>query len=471
MDTTQNGQDERLRSMTTAPVEGLVVRLGIPSMIIMMVSGIYNLADTYFVSALGTSAVAAVGVVFPLMAIVQALGFLFGQGSGNFISRELGAKRFDRAARMAATGFISCFIVAGALSLACQVFINPLSLALGSTPTILPYARSYIRFILIGAPFMAASQVLNNQLRFQGSSLYAMAGMISGAILNLGLDPLFIFVFHLGVLGASLATAISQFVGCAVLLAGCTKPGNIAIRLKNFSPSVKNYLEILRGGVPSLLRQGLQSAATVFINHLAGAYGDVAIAAISIVNRVSMMVGMSIMGLGQGFQPVCGFNYGAKRYDRVKKAFWFVAKLVTLGMSILALILAIWAPRIIALFRKDDAELIAIGARYLRFQCVAMPLMGWIILSNTIAQTMGKAKIASLLALSRQGLFLLPLLLILPPVFGLLGVQLAPPGADFCAFLFSIPFVIRIFRRELNEDRVLEGRFLKDSVLKEPLHD
>jgi putative MATE family efflux protein len=452
METTQNGQDERLRYMTTAPVEGLVVRLGIPSMIIMMVSGIYNLADTYFVGSLGTSAVAAVGVVFPLMAIVQALGFLFGQGSGNYISREMGAKHFDRAAQMAATGFISCFIVAEILSLAGQIFINPLSLALGSTPTILPHARSYMRFILIGAPFMAASQVLNNQLRFQGSSMYAMAGMISGAILNLCLDPLFIFVFHLGVLGASLATAISQLAGCVVLLAGCTKRGNIAIRPKNFSPSLRNYLEILRGGVPSLLRQGLQSAATVFINHLAGVYGDVAIAAISIVNRVAMMVGASIMGLGQGFQPVCGFNYGAKLYGRVKKAFWFVAKFVSIGMSILAVLLAIWAPRIIALFRKDDARLIALGARYLRFQCAVMPLLGWTILCNMMAQTMGKAKIASLLAFGRQGLFLLPLLLILSPALGLLGVQLSPPGAEFCSFFFSIPFIIRIFRRDLKED-------------------
>ncbi|MDR3122719.1 MAG: MATE family efflux transporter [Treponema sp.] len=458
METTQNGQDERLRYMTTAPVEGLVVRLGIPSMVIMMISGIYNLADTYFVSALGTSAVAAVGVVFPLMAIVQALGFLFGQGSGNYISRELGAKHFDRAAQMAATGFISCFIVAEALSLAGQAFINPLSRALGSTPTILPYARSYIRFILIGAPFMAASQVLNNQLRFQGSPLYAMAGMISGAILNLGLDPLFIFVFHMGVLGASLATAISQFVGCLILLAGCAKKGNIAIRPKNFSPSVRNYLEILRGGVPSLLRQGLQSAAAVFINHLAGAYGDVAIAAISIVNRVAMMVGASIMGLGQGFQPVCGFNYGAKLYGRVKKAFWFVAKFVTLGMSIVAVILAIWAPRIIALFRKDDARLIALGAQYLRFHCVVMPLMGWIILCNMMTQTMGKAHIASLLAFARQGLFLLPLLLIFTPALGLLGIQLSVPGADFCSFLFSIPFIIRILRKDLKEETNLKDR-------------
>ncbi|MDR1249164.1 MAG: MATE family efflux transporter [Treponema sp.] len=460
MERAQNGQDERLRYMTTAPVGGLVIRLGIPSVIIMMISGIYNLADTYFVGALGTSAVAAVGVVFPLMAIIQALGFLFGQGSGNYISRELGAKHFDRASQMAATGFISCFIATAVLLLLGQIFLNPLSLALGSTPTILPHARSYIRFILVGAPFMAASQVLNNQLRFQGNSLYAMTGMISGAVLNLALDPLFIFVFHLGVAGASLATAISQFVGCVVLLAGCARKGNIAIRLKNFTPSRGNYLEILRGGVPSLLRQGLQSASTVFINHLAGAYGDVAIAAISIVNRVAMMVGSSIMGLGQGFQPVCGFNYGARLYGRVKQAFWFVAKFAALAMALCAAVLAVWAPQIIALFRKDDPELIGLGARYLRLQCIAMPFMGWTVLCNMMAQTMGKATIASLLAFGRQGLFLLPLLLILTPAFGLLGIQLSPPGADICSFFFCIPFVVRIFKRELKEEAFPKLQFL-----------
>jgi putative MATE family efflux protein len=455
METTEQGHDERLQYMTTAPVAGLIVRLGIPSVVIMLISGLYNLADTYFVASLGTSAVAAVGVVFPLMAIIQAMGFLFGQGSGNYISRELGARHFDKASQMAATGFISCFIVAATLSILGQIFITPLSRALGSTPTILPYALEYMRFILIGAPFMAASQVLNNQLRFQGSSIYAMVGMISGAILNLGLDPLFIFVFHMGVMGASLATAISQLVGCIVLLVGCTRKGNITIHPKNFSPSVRNYLEILRGGIPSLLRQGLQSAATVFINHLAGAYGDVAIAAISIVNRVAMMVGSTIMGLGQGFQPVCGFNYGAKLYGRVKKGFWFVGKFTTVGMSILAVVLAIFAPQVIALFRKDDPELIVMGTRYLRFHCIIMPVMGWTILTNMMAQTMGKAKTASVLALARQGLFLLPMLLILTPLLGLLGIQLSQPGSDLGSFFFSLPFIVRILRKDLKEEPVV----------------
>ncbi|MFP3041383.1 MATE family efflux transporter [Treponema primitia] len=451
MEEFQNHQDEKLQHMTTAPVEKLVVSLGIPSMIIMMTSGIYNLADTYFVSSLGTSAVAAVGVVFPLMAIIQALGFFFGQGSGNYISRELGAKHFDKASRMAATGFISCFIAAGTLATLGLIFIKPLAMALGSTPTILPHALDYMLFILIGGSFMSASQVLNNQLRFQGSSFYGMFGMITGAALNIILDPLFIFGLHMGVRGASLATAISQFIGCIVLLICCTKKGNIPINPKYFSPSIKNYLEIVRGGIPSLLRQGLQSASTILINHLAGPYGDAAIAAISIVNRLGIIAGQMVMGIGQGFQPVCGFNYGAKLYGRVKKAFWFCARFATAGMTILALLLAIFAPQIISLFRKDDPELLAIGVRYLRFHCIVMPFMGWVVICNMMAQTMGKARIASLLALSRQGLFLLPLLLIFPALFGLLGIQLSQPASDIASFFFSLPFAVKILRKELKE--------------------
>jgi putative MATE family efflux protein len=453
MEHLQSQQDEKLRHMTTAPVEKLVVSLGIPSVVIMMISGLYNLADTYFVSSLGTSAVAAVGVVFPLMAIIQALGFFFGQGSGNYISRELGAKHFEKASRMATTGFISSLIATAVLSAAGLIFTNPLARALGSTPTILPHALSYMRFILIGAPFMAASQVLNNQLRFQGSSFYAMAGMIAGALLNIILDPLFIFVLHMGVLGASLATAISQFVGCTILLAGCTKQGNIRINPRHFSPSIKNYLEMARGGIPSLLRQGLQSAATVLINHFAGIYGDAAIAAISIVNRLNLIANSAVLGFGQGFQPVCGFNYGAKLYGRVKKAFWFCARSASTAMGILALFMAIFAPRIIALFRKDDPELIAIGIRYLRFLCITMPFLGWVVLGNMMAQTMGKARIASLLAFARQGLFLLPFLLIFPRQFGLLGIQISQPASNIASFFFTMPFVAKIIRKELHEEK------------------
>jgi putative MATE family efflux protein len=311
--------DEKFVRMTTAPVEGLVCRLAVPSIMIMLISALYNMADTYFVSALGTSEVAAVGIAFPLMAIIQALGFFFGQGSGNFISRAMGAKDTAGAERMASTGFFTAFGVTAALSALGLARLGPLADLLGATATIRPHATEYIRYILFAAPWMTSSMVQNNQLRFQGSAVYAMVGMMTGAVLNIFLDPLFIFVFHMGVRGAAIATMISQFVSCVILMIGGSIKGNIRIRLRNFSPGAALYLEMVRGGLPALLRQGLMSVSSIVINHFAGVYGDAAIAAISIVNRIFMFANSAMLGFGQGFQPVCGFNYGAKRYDRVKR--------------------------------------------------------------------------------------------------------------------------------------------------------
>lgn len=444
---TGTSQDERYAMMTGMPVEALVCRLAVPSIIIMLISGLYNMADTYFVGSLGTSAVAAVGITFPLMAIIQAMGFLFGQGSGNYISRELGARHEERAAKMAATGFFSSAIAGGIFAVLGLCFIQPLAGLLGATPTILPHARAYMGFILAAAPWMAGSLTLNNQLRFQGSSLYGMIGMTSGAILNIFLDPLFIFGFGLGTKGASLATMISQMTGCCVLLALCRRKGNIRIRPRNFSPSLTVYKEILRGGLPSLLRQGLASVSALAINQFARVYGDAAIAAVSIVNRIIMLAGSALLGFGQGFQPVCGFNYGAGRYDRVKRAFWFCVRLSFGIMIVVSALLAVFAPAVIALFRKDDPDVIRIGALTLRFHCISLPVVGWLALSNMMMQTIGKAVQASLLALSRQGLFLLPYLFILIPFLGLLGLQISYPASDITAVLFSIPLTALTLRK------------------------
>jgi putative MATE family efflux protein len=293
---------------------------------------------------------------------------------------------------------------------------------------------------------MAGSLVLNNQLRFQGSAAYGMAGMISGAVLNMILDPVFIFGLGLGVTGASLATAISQAVGCAILVLGTFRKGNLPIRFRSFSPSPGNYREIIRGGLPSLFRQGLASVASVLINHAAGAYGDAAIAAIAIVNRVSMFAASALVGFGQGFQPVCGFNYGAKLYGRVKKAFWFCVKTSFAVLFFIAAAIFILAPQVIALFRRDDAEVIRIGVLSLRLHCLVFPLTGWVVLCNMMMQTIGKPLEASLLAMSRQGLFLVPFLYILTPLFGLLGIQFCQPASDLAAFFFAIPIAVRVLR-------------------------
>jgi putative MATE family efflux protein len=433
--------------MTTVPVERLISRLAIPSILNMMVSALYNMADTYFVSHLGTSAVAAVGITFPLQAVIQAIGFLFGQGSGNYIAWMLGARNKENALKMAAIGFFSSILLV--FILAILGFLNVVTLAgmLGATDTILPYAREYIGIILIGAPLMAGSLTLNAQLRFQGSPFYAVMGVISGAILNVFLDPLFIFVIGLGIRGAAWATIISQGISCGILLYACSRKDNVSINIKYFSPTMANIKEIFRGGIPACLRQLLTSVGTVITNYFAGTYGDAAIAAISIGNRIFMFASSAMIGFGQGFQPVCGFNYGAKLYDRVKRAFWFCVRVSIIFLIVVAVTLAIFAPQIISRFRKDDAEVLRIGILSLRLHCISLPFTAWIVLAGFFTQNTNSPLQASLIATARQGIFLIPSLFILTSFLGLLGVQLSPLVSDMAAFLFSIPLTIGVLRK------------------------
>jgi putative MATE family efflux protein len=305
----------------------------------------------------------------------------------------------------------------------------------------------YIFFILLAAPWMVAATVMNQQLRFQGSAFIAMAGMLTGAILNIFLDPLFIFVFRMGVRGAAAATMISQMVSFFILLFyGSNRKGNIPIRLTFFSPTLRLYAEMFRGGIPALIRQSFMGIATVLINHFARPYGDAAIAAISITSRLSMFATSVVIGFGQGFQPVCGFNYGAKLYSRVRRAFWFCLRFGSACLLILAVVMAVFAPQIIALFRKDDLEVIAIGARGLRLNCISLPFMAGVIMVNMMTQTMGKALEASIIALSWQGLFLIPSLFLLGPLLGLTGIQLARPVSDLASLVVVIPILLRIIR-------------------------
>jgi putative MATE family efflux protein len=441
-----NDFDAKYEKMTAAPVERLVLGLAVPTITIMMISALYNMADTYFVGSLGTSAVAGVGVAFPLMNVIQAVGFFFGQGVGNYVSRRFGAMKLDDASKMVATGFFTTLIVGVALAAAGIVFLDALVVSLGATPTIMPYAKSYIFYILLGIPWMTASLMLNNLLRFQGSASYAMIGMVSGAVVNVVLDPLLIFVCEMGVAGAALATMISQFISFCLLLSGCAKSGNVHVSPRNFALRPALFKEIARGGAPSMLRQALASVSTIFINRMSGNYGDSAIAAMSIVMRIMIIANAALIGLGQGFQPVCGFNYGAGRYGRVKKAFWFCVKLSMSGL--LAITAAAWllAPDIMAIFRADDPEVIRIGSLALRLQFLTSPLMGWVIMNNMMFQTIGESLPASALALARQGLFLLPILYVLSHTFGLLGIQASQPLADAATFALSIPFHIRVMR-------------------------
>ncbi len=446
-------QEEKYIRMTTPPVERLILKLAVPCIISMLVTSFYNMADTFFVGMLkSNAATGAVGVVFSMMAIIQAVGFFFGQGSGNYISRMLGQKQYREASAMAANGF---FLALGAGVVICvlgQIFLEPLAYLLGSTETILPYTKEYLQVILLGAPWMMASLVLNNQLRFQGSAVYSMVGITVGAVLNIGLDPLLMFTFEMGVAGAGWATIISQFVSFIILLIGCGKGDNISIHPRNLKLSGFYLGQIVKGGLPSLARQSLASVATICLNHAAAPYGDVVIAAMGVVQRIAMFGASAMIGFGQGFQPFCGFNYGAGLYDRVRKGFWFCVK-GAFGF-LLAISVAVWflAPQLAALFR-DDPAVVECATWALRFQCISFPLHSWIVMSNMFQQVTGKTVAATFMAMARQGIFYIPLVLVLPLFWDKLGIQLTQMIADICTFACAIPIQLVLLRRLPRQER------------------
>lgn len=451
-------KEAKYRRMTETPVGRLIVSLAVPCIVSMMITAFYNMADTFFVGMLhSNSATGAVGVSFSLMALIQATGFFFGQGSGNFISRELGKQHHEEAANMAATGFFSAVAAGVLICVLGQIFLEPLALLLGSTPTILPHAMAYMRAIFFGAPWMASSLVLNNQLRFQGSAAYGMVGVTLGAVLNIALDPLFIFTFHMGVAGAAWATAGSQLVSFTVLLIMCSRGGNLRIQPRRVQFKLSYYRAIVQGGLPSLARQGLGSVAAILLNRAAGVYGDAAIAAVGIVQRIMMSCAAAMIGFGQGFQPVCGFNYGAGLYGRVRAGFRFCFRVSTAALFLIGGTAFALAPVLVALFR-DDPEVVAIGTAALRFQCVTLCFQGWIVMSNMMLQTMGRTVPATFLAMARQGIFMIPMVWVLPALFGLAGIEAAQAAADLLTLLCAVPIQLHILRELREAEGLAAGR-------------
>lgn len=444
MKTEQPSQYDR---MTKQPVQKLILQLGLPTTVSMLVTSLYNMADTYFVGTLGTSASGATGIVFGLMAILQAFGFMFGHGAGSIISRKLGAQDLKGARKYSATSFYLA-LISGTVGLALGlIFITPLMRLLGSTETILPYAKDYAFYILLAAPAMVVSCVMNNILRYEGRAFFAMIGLTSGGFINIFLDAYFIRVLHMGIGGAGLATAISQYISFGILL-------GMFLRKKtqtNFLPSDIDFswntiTEIVTTGLPSLARQGLSSVSSMVLNHTAGIYGDAAIAAMSIVNRITMFLFSVGLGIGQGFQPVAGFNYGAGKYSRVKKGFFFTWWFGTLTLGIFALAGFVGAPVVVSWFR-DDAEVIALGIPAMRAQCIALFFVPFSVCNNMMFQSIGYKKNATFLSTLRSGVCFIPLVLLLQMLMGMTGVQLAQAVADVMAFLICIPFTVSFFKK------------------------
>lgn len=437
---------DNYEKMTKEPIPKLIGSLCVPTIISMLITSLYNMADTFFMGRINTQCTAAVGVSFSIMAVIQAVGFFFGHGSGNYMSRKLGAHDPDSARRMASTGFFFALIAGFLIFLFGELFLTDLSVWLGSTPTILPYTERFLGIIFIGAPFMTASLVLNNQMRFQGNALYAMVGIVSGALLNIILEPLFIFVLGLGITGAAIGTVISQIFSFFLLLYMDHKGNNISIHYKYFAPSLQAFSEIIRGGLPSLARQGLACVSTIFLNKAAGAYGDAAIAGMSIVTRLFLFINSFVVGFGQGFQPVCGFNYGAGLNKRVIYGFWFCVKTGFCFLLIMAIAGYCFAPEVVEAFRKGDPEVTAVGTAALKWQLITLPLSSWIILSNMMLQTLRKPVRATIMAASRQGLFFIPAILILSHYLGLNGVEMSQMVSDICATLIAIPLTGSVLR-------------------------
>lgn len=455
MSTEKRTQDEKVKYMITEPIPRLICRMAVPTIISMLVSTFYNMVDTIFVGKLNTQSTGAVGVAFSVMALLQAIGFFFGHGSGNYISRAMGAREYDKAEQMAATGFCSSLAAGVVIAVIGIIFVSPISVFLGSTPTILPYTNDYLRVIFIGAPFILGSFVLNNQMRFQGNASSAMVGIVIGAVLNIILDPVLIFLFNMGISGAAIATVISQAVSFFILLFMNIKQAAIKVSIKNVSFKGYYYGQMFKGGVPSLCRQGIGSVATICLNTAAGNYGgamaDAAIAAMGVVSRITMFANSALIGFGQGFQPVCGTNYGAGKYNRVREAFWFCVKVGTLVLVGIAIIGFISAEPLIQVFR-DDADVVKIGSLAIRFQFIVMPTLAWTILCNMLLQTIGLAFKASVVASARQGLFFIPLIFILPVFWGLLGVQMCQMWADICSFILAIPMSMGVLNMLKQKD-------------------
>ncbi len=448
----KNGKNSSLQfeKMTKTPVPKLVLSLAVPTIIAMLITVIYNTCDTYFVSQINKSASAAVGAVFALMSIIQAIGFGVGMGSASLISIKLGEKKVDEASQIASSGTVAAFLFGAVVGVFGLIFLEPMLKVLGCSETMMPYAKPYATFILISAPISTSTFVLNNTLRAEGHSKLAMWGMGIGGILNVILDPIFIFTLNMGTGGAALATAISQTLSFLILISLFVFEKSIVkINLKNVSKKLSVYGKIISTGLPTICRQGLGSVATAILNVQAVVYGDAMVASISIANKVYMLARNIVIGLGQGFQPVAGYNFGSKKPTRAFKAFSFSTIVGSIFCVVVSVIIAIFRTEVMTLFSKD-LEVVSLGQQMLLFYSFVIPFLAFSTYVNQFMQGLGFKTHATILASCRQGIFFIPLIFILPIFLKDVGVQITQPIADFLTFIVSIPFIVWFYRSQFK---------------------
>ena len=440
-------QAKRRSLMIDSPMHKVIPKLAGPTIISFLIMTLYNLTDTFFVSKLGTSATGAVGVNFSLMSIIQTAGMALGVGASSYISRLLGAREGEKASRVVSTAFFLSMSIGLIITILGLTFIRPLVVFLGATESIVPYAMDYASYILYAAPFMSGVFVMNQSLRAEGSAIFSMVGTLSGAFINLILDPLLIFTLDMGVAGAALATCIAKIISFIILLYPyIRKSGLLQIKFNLFTPERAILSEIAKMGLPTLLRTGLMTLSSIVMNNVSGSFGDSAIAAMSIVDRSMRFFGSVLMGFGQGFQPVAGYNWGAKRYDRVLKAFWFSSITGIIGISVICGIVSIFASQVMSIFTDVDLEIIRIGTLSIRAQCYIMPFYAFVIIANALFTALGRAKSAALLSLSRQGICLIPSIYLLSAYFGVTGLAFAQAVSDILSFLLALPIILYVLK-------------------------
>lgn len=449
-----NDPELRFKRMTTEPVSKLIISMAIPAILSQIVSSLYSLADTYFVSSIGTSATAAPGVAFPVLLIIQAFSLMLAIGSGSYAARQLGKKDNAGANRTISTAFFISVFVGTILGIICLIFLKPIMVMCGATPTILPYACDYAFWVILATPFYSATFVLAHVVRQEGNVRLATIGTISGAIINIILDPILIFVFDLGIIGAAVATSLSQIVSFSILFSHiATDKCVLKLRWKNFKIEKQTMLEIFKIGSPNLYQSVLLIIAQIMLNNAASVYGDAPLAGMNIVTRVGNIIVLSLNGFGQGFQPMCGFCYGAKLYKRVIDGLWFTIRIGLLVIVVLSTVAFILSPQIIGVFNSaNDPEVVRIGTIILRTHLIVMPLLTVTTVSNMLFLSCGKALKASILALARNGIIFIPLILTLPMLFNLNGVIAAQPVADAITFVIALTMLLN----ELKKLRLLQ---------------
>lgn len=448
-------RDHRRRMMLEGPIIKVLLLVSAPMVITMLIDSLYNTADAYFVSQLGKAATGAVGINDSLAHLIRSVSMGFGVGASSCISRLMGAKREDEASRVGTTTIMTAMLVISLLATAAFIFVEPLVMLLGSTGSTKQYSMDYARLILAAAPFTAGEVVLGQLLRAEGSTRFSMIGMVSGCVVNVVLDPLFISTFNLEVTGAALATAISKVVSFCILLYPFLRGKTLLeLKLKFFTPKGEIYKEVAKMGVPAFLRSSMLSLATVVVNNVAGTFSDAALAASSVSHRCIRLVSSAIMGFGQGFQPVAGYCWGAKCYKRVREAFWKCSGIGVAAVAVIGLAMYLFAPTLMSVFAGNDEEIISIGTLMIRSQCVTMVFHIWVVIVNGLFVSLGRAITAGFLGLSRQLIALVPCVLILSVWFGVNGLAVAQAVADILCVLIALPLVMNLMREIKRVEKV-----------------